>query len=132
MKFDDFVGRVHNRAQMASTGEAVGAIRATLQTLGERLYGGEADDLAAQLPEEIGAYLRTGESNERFSLDEFCRRVADREGVDRPDATYHARVVMEVVGEAVSQGEMDDVRAQLPAEYDPLFEAGSTGQMSTP
>jgi uncharacterized protein (DUF2267 family) len=129
MDFDEFVGRVHNRAEMASTGEAVGAIRATLQTLGERLYGGEAGDLAAQLPEEIGAYLTMGDGDESFSLDEFFRRVADREGVDHPDAVYHARVVMEVVGEAVTQGEMDDVRAQLPAEYNPLFEGGSAGQM---
>jgi len=132
MKFDEFVGHVQNRAQMASTGEAVSAVRATLQTLGERLYGGEADDLAAQLPEEIGAYLTLGNGNEIFSLEEFLRRVAERESVDYPDAVYHVRVVMEVVGEAVTPGELDDVRAQLPIEYDPLFEAGSTGEMSTP
>lgn len=129
MQFDEFVGRVHERAEMASTGEALSAIRATLQTLGERLYGGEADDLAAQLPQEIGAYLSMDGGDEAFGIDEFLRRVAEREGVDAPDAVYHARVVLEVVGEAVTQGEMDDVRAQLPDEYAPLFEAGSTGAM---
>lgn len=133
MQYDDFVGRVHNRAQMASTDEAVAAIRATLQTLGDRLAKGEASDLAAQLPEEIGTYLQLeDEGGERFSLEEFFRRVAERESVDYPDAVYHARVVVEVIGEAITQGEMDDVRAQLPAEYDPLFEAGSTAEMSTP
>ncbi len=34
------------------------------------------------------------------------------------------------VAKTYSKGEMDDVRAQLPAELDRLFEAGSTGHMS--
>jgi len=132
MQYDEFVGRVQNRTQMASTEEAVRAIRATLQTLSERLAGDEADDLAAQLPQEIGVFLHREDGGERFSLDEFLRRVADREKVDPPDAAYHARVVIELLGEAVTPGEINDVRAQLPDEYDPLFEAGSTGQMNAP
>ena len=59
--------------------------------------------------------------------DEFFQRVARREGTALPDAIFHAHVVIEVLGEAVSPGEMDDVLAQLPAEYDRLFEAGSLG-----
>lgn len=130
MQFDEFVGRVHNRAKLASAGEALRAIRATLQTLSERVYFDEAQDLAAQLPREIGEYLTMVEDIERFSLDEFFDRVAEREAIDLPDATYHARVVMEVLEEAVTPGEMDDIRAQLPDEYKPLFEAGSTGSMT--
>ena len=131
MNFHEFIGQVQNRAHMATTGEAVSAIRATLQTLGERLYGGEAGNLAAQLPEEIGAYLKMGDGSENFSLNEFFNRVTKREKVDPPDAVYHARVVLEIVGEAVTPGELNNVRAQLPGEYDPLFEAGSKGQMDT-
>lgn len=129
MQYDEFVGKVQNRSQFGSSGEAVAAIRATLQTLGERLFGNEAEDLAAQLPREIGFYLRIADTDETFSLDEFFDRVARREQVDLPDATYHARVVMEVLDEAVSANEMADVRAQLPDEYAPLFEAGSEGAM---
>lgn len=79
----------------------------------------------------VVGYLRLAKKKESFALDEFFRRVAEREGagVDLPQAVFHARVVMEVVQEAVSPGQIDDVRAQLPAEYDPLFEAGSTGEM---
>ncbi len=50
--------------------------------------------------------------------------------MDEPRAVYHARVVMEVLQEGVTEGEMGDVRSQLPAEYDPLFEAGSQGEMN--
>jgi uncharacterized protein (DUF2267 family) len=52
-------------------------------------------------------------------LDEFFQRVAKREGADLPQATFHARAVIEVVGEAVTQGQLVKVRDQLPAEFDP-------------
>lgn len=132
MKHDEFIGQVQHRARLSSRGEAERATRATLETLAERLAGGEARDLAAQLPPEIGDHLRGqwSDMGERFSLAEFFRRVSLREGVDPPAAVFHARAVIEVLGEAVSQGELDDVRAQLPAEFDRLFEAGSTGHMS--
>jgi uncharacterized protein (DUF2267 family) len=55
--------------------------------------------------------------------------VSLRKGVDPPQAVFHARAVIEVLGQAVSQGELDDVRTQLPAEFDRLFEAGRTGHM---
>ena len=131
MKHDEFIGQVQHRARLSSRGAAERATRATLETLSERLAGGEADDLAAQLPPEIGEHLR-GEGaalGERFSLDEFFRRVSLRESVDLPDAVFHARAVVDVLGEAVSPGEMADVRAQLPDEFARLFEAGSTGPM---
>jgi uncharacterized protein (DUF2267 family) len=131
MKHDEFIGQVQHRARLSSRGAAERATRATLEILAERLAGGEAKDLAAQLPPELAEHLRGGWSamGERFSLDEFFRRVSQREGVDLPDAVFHARAVIEVLSEAVSQGEMKDVRAQLPAEFDRLFEAGSSGQM---
>lgn len=129
MDYDEFVGQVQHRARLGSQGETVRAIRATLETLAERLAGGEADHLAAQLPAELGRYLQQVEGGQRFSLDEFFVRVSDKEGVDLPLAIYHARAVIELLGEAVSQGEMDHVRAQLPAEFDRLFNAGSEGTM---
>lgn len=36
---------------------------------------------------------------------------------------------MEVLGEAISPGEMNDIRFQLPSEFNPLFEAGSQGEI---
>lgn len=131
MKHDTFIGEVQHRARLSSRGEAERATRATLETLAERLAGGEANDLASQLPPEIGKHLQgmNAGDGERFSLDTFFQRVSRRENVDLPKAVFHARAVMEVVREAVSPGEINDVCAQLPADFAPLFEAGSTGRM---
>ncbi len=132
MKHDELIGQVQHRARLGSRGQAERATRATLETLAKRLAGGEAKDLAARLPLEIGEHLR-GQwlaRGERFSLEECLRRVSLRECIDLPDAIIYARVVIAVLSEAVSRGKMDDVRMQLNAELDRLFGAGSTGHMA--
>lgn len=129
MQFDEFTGKVQNKAKLATTGEALKAIRATLETLAERTAGKEAENLAAQLPEEIGRYLRGKHIVESFSLADFFDRVTEKEGVDKPVAVYHARAVIDVLKEAVSAGEIEDLRAQLPDDWDPLFEMGAEGNL---
>jgi uncharacterized protein (DUF2267 family) len=131
MQYNDFLGQVQHRARLADQQQALRATRATLETLAERISAGEAHDLAAQLPREIGRFLeRNDKSNgERFDLDEFITRVSTRENVDKPEGTFHARVILEVLQEAVSPGEIDDVLSQLPHEYSRLFAAGSEGTM---
>lgn len=128
MDFDEFTGEVQNRLELASTGETLRAIRATLTTLGERIQEGEAKDLAGTLPMEIDRYLLEADSGQRFDWDEFLDRVWEREEMsdpdDRADAAYHARVILDLVNEAVPPGEMEQVRDGLPADGDwnELFE----------
>jgi len=131
MDYDRFIGLVQSRAHLASSGDAVAAVRATLSTLAERIDPHEAHHLAAQLPREIGVFLEGNklEKGERFSFGEFCQRVSDREHVDPPQAVHHARCVIETLEEAASPGEIRDVRSQLSEEFQPLFESGGQGRM---
>lgn len=128
MDYDDFIGEVQQRTQLSSREDALRATRATLTTLGERIQEGEAENLAAQLPKEVGRHVEKSEGVESFSYEEFVDRIAEREEIDpeddRGEAVYHARVVVDVLEEAVSGGELEDVRSHLPAddEYDELFE----------
>ncbi len=134
MKYDEFIKAVQDRGHMDSCEEAEKATRATLEALAERLAGSEPHDLASQLPPELAQYLRYEgeETSNLFSLNEFFERVNQSdEDVDLPKAAYHARVVMEVLQDAVTGGESAHVRSQLPEEYNPLFEAGSQGEIST-
>ncbi|QBD78921.1 DUF2267 domain-containing protein [Ktedonosporobacter rubrisoli] len=129
MDHDAFIGQVQHRAHLSSRGDAERATRATLQTLGERLAGGEAKDLASQLPPQLAQYTLSGLPGlgERFPLDEFYLRVSDREGANLQDATHHAQAVIGVLQTAVSKGEIDDILAQLPAEYNRLFITAAPG-----
>lgn len=135
MQHDELIGQVQSRAKLASRGEAERAVRSTLETLGERLPEGLTDNLAAQLPHEVGEHLRRTEmlgglgTGERFSRDEFVNRVAERSGADRPQAVYQARVVFELLDEATTGGLMDRVREALPDDVRTLTSAGSTGEL---
>src|SRR5688572_32763702 len=85
MHMFDFVGQVQNGASLPSMEQAINATRATLSTLAERLGADEARQLGAQLPAGIGQYLGAAPlERERFSRDEFLRRVSEREGVELP------------------------------------------------
>jgi uncharacterized protein (DUF2267 family) len=128
MDHDTFIGEVQNRAELASRGAALSASRAALETLGNRIQKGEATDLAAQLSDELGRYLEEHDTTESFAFGEFTKRVAERDenltdsDEDRSTAAFHARVVVDVLSDAVSEGEFSNVRNSLPEEYDQLFE----------
>lgn len=132
MRHDEFIGLVQDRAQLASRGEAEGATRATLETLGERIPEQLATNIASQLPTEIGEHLRRtvtmggAGTGERFDRDEFLTRVARRGYLDEPTATYQARVVLEVIGEA-TEGVVGKLREALPDDIGKLVSAGSSG-----
>jgi uncharacterized protein (DUF2267 family) len=100
------------------------AIAATLATLAERLDPGEARDLAAEVPPEFAPWLATDTPAARFGVDQFIRRVAEREGVDVASAERDARAVFAALGHAVSPGELADAAAQLPNEFAALLPRG--------
>lgn len=132
MNFDEFTGQVQHRLQLADSGEAVRAIRATLTTLGQRLEAGQASDLAGALPMEIDWYLTgaVAEHGQRFDWEAFVTRVADIEETDPSEAAHHARVVIDLVNEAVPSSELEHVRDQLPEgeeDWDELFELIDAG-----
>src|SRR4051794_21194080 len=85
-----FLSRVQRDAGLSGPA-AERAVRATLETLGERLSSGQARDLAVQLPGTLGALLVSDTNAQAFDLAEFVRRVAEREGTDPATAERHAR-----------------------------------------
>jgi uncharacterized protein (DUF2267 family) len=85
-----------------------------------RAGGGRARHLTEQLPPEPAAWLATDGPAELFDVDEFVRRVAEREGVDPGTAERHAHAVFEALGRVVSEDEIDDMAAELPSDFEPL------------
>lgn len=128
MQTHEFLGHVQHRAALPDLDAAMRAARATLETLAERIGPDEANDLSAQLPREIGEWLKAPPEPERFSSDEFLQRVSLREAIDLPASVHHTRAVLEVLQEAVSAGEIKDVLQRLPEDYQRLF-TGSQGKM---
>jgi uncharacterized protein (DUF2267 family) len=135
MQHDQMIGQIQHRARLASRGDAERAVRATLETLGERLPEGLVDNLASQLPQEIGEHLRRTEvlgglaSGERFDRDEFVARVSERAGTDPPYSVFLVRVVFEMLDEATQGKIMQHIRESLPPDLRPMAKAGSLGEI---
>jgi uncharacterized protein (DUF2267 family) len=104
--------------------DAERAIRTTLRTLAERIDPGEARDLAEELPQELAPWVATAGPAERFDVDEFVRRIAERDGVDQPTAERRAEAVFVALGRTLSDKEFADLVAELPKDFSPLLPRG--------
>lgn len=103
--------------------EAREAVRATLCVLAERITHAEAEDVAVFVPGGYRELLTSvAEPAEPFSVDEFVRRVARREGIDGSTAIRHVRAVFTALGKTASLDALSNVAAQLSTDFDPLLE----------
>lgn len=118
----EFIDSVARRSA-TSPAQAEALTRATLQTLAERLTGGEARDLAAQLPREFREDLcNAREPAEPFGFAEFIQRVSARAGVDISGADRSVLAVFKTICTDVTSDEFDDIMAQLPEEFPDMRE----------
>lgn len=120
-----FMTTVAERAGLSQHDLVRDGIHASLRALAERITPGEAEDLAAQLPPELGGVVAGNATGpERFDRAELVQRVASHSGLAPDDAERMAAAVFATLGSAVSAGEIADVRTQLPGDIAELFDAG--------
>lgn len=115
MERDKFLTEIQDRAEFDDEQRAEEATDAVLRTLGERILGGEADDLAAQLPKGVADPLAAADTDEQFDLDEFTDRVDSRLDFDA-SPKHTSQAVMSVVVDATSKGELQDVISEFPKD----------------
>jgi uncharacterized protein (DUF2267 family) len=105
--------------------DAVKVASAVLETLFERLSGGEAADMAERLQLPRGFVSETLLLPERppdaFDRQEFLRRVGDRAGVDAGTAERYSVAVVAAV-RPLTGGEFGDMLRQLPREFAALID----------
>ena len=106
--------------------DAERAAVSVLCALEQRIMRSESEDLEAQLPFKLQQLLHRCELHEadvpkRFGRDEFIQMVASDLKTDPDNAETIARNVFTVVREQVSEGEAEDVAAQLPPDLADLW-----------
>ncbi|GAA4867773.1 DUF2267 domain-containing protein [Actinomycetospora straminea] len=119
MQEHEFVSAVKESLELPDNATAERAVRATLTVLGQRLEGGEAKDLASQLPGGLSDALPSEGAGERFDVDTFYQRIAEQEGagVTVAQARQHARAIAKGLETALSDGEWQNFTSQLPTDY---------------
>ncbi|MEU3451070.1 DUF2267 domain-containing protein [Streptomyces thermolilacinus] len=127
MRHDEFLARVRERGEYRDQEEAAQITRAVLEVLGHRITPGEAADLAAQLPGDLGDVLTADADadgdrpTDRFGIEEFYRRVGERTGARPRTAQWDASAVLSTLADAVSGGELNQIISQLPSSFAVLF-----------
>ncbi|UNO42902.1 DUF2267 domain-containing protein [Streptomyces sp. MST-110588] len=132
MRHDEFIGLVQDRAALPDRGSAERAVRATLETVAERVPDGLVRHLAAQLPQEIAEHLHRveaareagpegGDAPERFDLTAFAGRVAWRGAVSEETAVREAAAVFEVLDAALAPELMERLSHALPQDIRELL-----------
>lgn len=126
MKLHEMLGLVSNETGMDRE-QTEKVTRAFLETLTLRLGDDEAQELASQLPMELQNCLApTQPEVEKLSPNEFVSRFGKTAGLDEARADQSARAVWRALREAVSAGEMGDVKSQLPSELNDLLEGAQS------
>lgn len=121
-----FIDKVAERAGVPEDTAAL-ITEGTLLTLAARISGGEAEDLADRVPDQLRPYLvKLTEPAVPFSYDEFIRRVAEHAGVDRPTAERGVAAVLSALHQTVGHKEFSDAMAQLPKDFDRLVASTSS------
>jgi uncharacterized protein (DUF2267 family) len=125
VKYEDFISAVADRTALPRN-EAEELTRATLRVLAERISGGEAEDLKAQMPRQLQVDLIPPQENaEPFDADEFARRVSRRTGMNEADTGAGVLAVLATIRDAVTPGEFDDILSQLGREFAELVDSTS-------
>jgi uncharacterized protein (DUF2267 family) len=131
MDYDEFVAAVAQAIgdDRCAAEQATGA---TLQTLGERLGKDEAVNLVPQLGPQLGALVFSVTPPQPYGVEEFLRRVADREQVDPATAEKHASAVLMVLAQILSDEEYDHMRGRLSKDHTPLLPKGAYAGVPSP
>jgi uncharacterized protein (DUF2267 family) len=135
MTHEQLVAAVRGQAD-AVDADAERALLASLESFGERLSGGAAEQLAEQLPQPDAVALRrsAGGASEPGTSVEIASRIAERTGVSAADGAALLQATLRAVAGAVDQDRLDRVRAQLPADLSRMLQRtaeGDTAQLRT-
>jgi uncharacterized protein (DUF2267 family) len=126
MQENEFYKLVQEASHLETIDRARVASEAVLETLGETLTGGEAEDVAAQLPSELASLVEDADHDGAgYDREAFVERVGDHlqgTDVEDGDAEQFADGVTDAMAATLTQGELRDVKAQLDDDLHPLFE----------
>ncbi|MBI0298099.1 DUF2267 domain-containing protein [Streptomyces sp. PRKS01-29] len=136
MRYEEMTGLVQARAQLPDRQSAERVVRATLETLAERIPDGLANHMAAQLPQEAAEPLRRvaashegspeerayrRDHGERFDLTGFAGRIAWRSEHTEEEALREASAFFEVLDSAVDPELMEKLYGVLPSDIRELL-----------
>lgn len=97
-----------------SDAESKDALECMVESLAVHLTEGERKDFASQLPQELKDIALTVQATEENSKQDIIEQFMQNQHLDLPHAKKQVMTAWKVLKDAISPGEIDDIRAQLP------------------
>jgi len=128
VKYENIIKKVKRETGAKTDDEALGALIAVLETLGERSDKTERENLQAQLPKELKKYVEmknrhesAWQEYENYWLEEFYRRSSARMGLTSLKGKLRTKSVIKVLREIGLGGVLDEMLRKLPGEFSKLL-----------
>ncbi len=121
MNYSTFMQYVKERAKFRSDDAVKKTIETVLEVLGQKISGGQAEDVAKALPPQLRPYLSQTAEAAAFNRAEFLMKISGREGVDLATAEEHARAVLSVLADWIPSAELRDTLQRIPNDMRTLF-----------
>src|SRR4051812_37282870 len=113
MKYRELIKKVQDYSGFSDR-ESEEALELVVETLASRLNEGERQDLASQLPEELEDAALAPTSTSKFSAEEMFEELSTLQNIDESHAKKQVLAVWNALQDALTPGEIDDIRSQLP------------------
>lgn len=97
-----------------SDGESKDALQMMVESLSVHLTEGERQDFASQLPSELQDIALSVSATEENSRQDIVEQFMEEEGIDEGRAKKQIHAAWQALKEAISPGEINHIRAQLP------------------
>lgn len=132
MEYTEFITHVQTLAQSESREEVEVATRATLEIIKQIIPSDEREELAAQIPRELGEYLRGSETEpiQSFHLQEFIERISQKESVSPTISIIHVRAVFAVLQNAITPEKFRKFYDYFSHDYEELFNISMINRIS--
>lgn len=115
MKYRELVKNVASYSGF-SDAESEMALNLVTEKIASRLDEEEREDFASQLPAELQDIVLLPEGTSRFSMESMYDTLSRLENISSEHAKKQVVAVWRALKDAISPGEIADIRSQLPRD----------------
>jgi uncharacterized protein (DUF2267 family) len=113
MTYREMIKKVQHYSGFSDS-ESETALVLFVKNLAARLTPDERKDFASELPIDLKKVALTEEVSRVRTADDFIQQFCEEEEIDKNRAKKQVMSAWRVIKDAISKGQIEDIRAQLP------------------
>jgi uncharacterized protein (DUF2267 family) len=120
MKYRQLIKKVQDYSGFSDE-ESTDALQLMVESLAVHLNEGERKDFASQLPEELKAIALAVYPTDENSREDILKQFMELEAIDESHAKKQIKAAWHAIKDAISGGEIEHIKSQLPKRMLPLL-----------